>query len=142
MQKLTQAAAFAHIRGLGLIVRKTEYGDFRVADASEADLAKREAGAAYCSDLQEAIDTAEAWAANKADVARVAAEAEAKAEALRAESPRVIDATPTWAGVLPMLCLALENATEDGKRIARAELQRMAEAADRFNAYAKGRANA
>lgn len=142
MQKLTQAAAFAHIRGLGLIVRKTEYGEYRVADASEADLAKREAGAAYCSDLQEAIDTAEAWAANKADVARVAAEAEAKAEALRAESPRVIDATPTWAAVLPMLCLALENATDEGKRIARAELQRMAEAADRFNAYAKGRANA
>lgn len=143
MQKLTQAAAFAHIRGLGLIVRKTEYGEYRVADPSQPYLdGTREASAAYCSDLQEAVDTADAWAAHKADAARVAAEAEAKAEALRADSPRVIDATPTWAAVLPMLCLALENATEDGKRIARAELQRMAEAADRFNAIAKGRANA
>ena len=141
MERLTQKAAFERIRALGCVVRKTDWNEYRVADASEADLAKREAGAAYCSDLQEAIDTAEAWAANKADVARVAAEAEAKAEALP-EGPRVIDATPTWSAVLPLLFAALENATEDGKRIARAELQRMAEAADRFNAIAKGRANA
>ena len=137
MEKLTQKTAFARIKALGLIVRKTEYGEFRVADGAEADLQKREAAAAYCSDLQEAVDTAEAWAAHKADVARVAAEAEEKADALQQSSARVIDATPTWAGVLPILFAALENGTEDGQRIARAELQRMAIAADKFNAIAK-----
>lgn len=136
MEKLTQKAAFARIKALGLIVRKTDYNEYRVADGAEADLQKREDGAAYCADLQEAVDTAEAWAANKADVARVAAEAEEKADALP-KMPRAIDATPSWADVLPILFMALENGTEDGQRIARAELQRMAIAADKFNAIAK-----
>lgn len=50
---------------------------------------------------------------------------------------RVIDATPTWAAVLPMLRAAVENGTPEGRRIAWEELARMAEAADRFNAAAR-----
>lgn len=45
-----------------------------------------------------------------------------------------IDATPTWAAILPILCAALENGTDEGRRIARAELQRMAALADERNA--------
>lgn len=143
MQTLTQSAAFSRIRALGLIVKKTDFGDYRVADpALPYQDGTRESAAAYCSDLQEAVDTAEAWASNKADAARVAAEAEGKAEALKTRRVATINATPTWAAVLPLLFAALENGTAEGKRIARAELERMAIAADSFNAAvaAKGRA--
>jgi hypothetical protein len=44
-----------------------------------------------------------------------------------------IELTPTWQGVLPILLAALEDGTKEGKRIAREELRRMAEAADKFN---------
>lgn len=47
---------------------------------------------------------------------------------------RTIDITPTWVAVLPILLAALENGTDEGKRIAREELQRMADAADLYNA--------
>ena len=40
---------------------------------------------------------------------------------------------PSWAGVLPILLAVLENGTEEGRRIARAELRRMADAADAYN---------
>lgn len=42
-----------------------------------------------------------------------------------------IDATPTWAGILPVLLAAAEN----GSRPALAELQRMARQADLLQAY-------
>lgn len=41
-----------------------------------------------------------------------------------------IDMTPTWQGVLPVLLAGLEDGTAEGKRLARIELKRMAEAAD------------
>lgn len=44
--------------------------------------------------------------------------------------PETIDIRPTWCGVLPMLLTVLECGTAEGKAIARAELQRMATAAD------------
>jgi hypothetical protein len=47
---------------------------------------------------------------------------------------RTVDITPTWKGVLPLILYALESGTDQGKRIAREELQRMAEAADAYNA--------
>lgn len=50
------------------------------------------------------------------------------------QKPATIDLTPTWQGVLPILLAALENGTDEGNKIAREELRRMAEAADRFNA--------
>lgn len=61
----------------------------------------------------------------------------AKAEAAPAEEPkpapaavRYIDATPTWAAILPALLAAVTDGTAEGQRIARAELARMARAAD------------
>lgn len=44
-----------------------------------------------------------------------------------------IDLTPTWSGLLPALLLAYTNGTPEGKRMARGELLRMAEAADKYN---------
>lgn len=43
---------------------------------------------------------------------------------------RYIDATPTWAAILPALLAAVTDGTAEGQRIARAELVRMARAAD------------
>lgn len=39
---------------------------------------------------------------------------------------------PTWEAVLPMLIEGLSCETEDGRRIAREELQRMARLADEY----------
>jgi hypothetical protein len=48
--------------------------------------------------------------------------------------PNAIDVTPTWAAVLPILIAAIENGNEKGRKAAREELLRMAQAADKFNA--------
>ena len=45
-----------------------------------------------------------------------------------------IDLTPTWRGVLPMLLAGIENGTPESRKIAIEELQKMAEAADLYNA--------
>lgn len=50
---------------------------------------------------------------------------------------RTIDLTPTWSAVLPMLLAVLEDGSEAGRKMARAELARMAEAADAYNAIPK-----
>ena len=49
-------------------------------------------------------------------------------------SERVVDITPTWAGVLPLLLAALENGTDKARQAAREELRTMAKAADLYNA--------
>ncbi len=41
-----------------------------------------------------------------------------------------IDLTPTWSGVLPVLLAALTEGTEEGRRLAKIELARMARIAD------------
>lgn len=139
--KLTQKVAFERIRSLGLIVRKTDCNEYRVADPDLPYLCgTRENAAAYCGDLLEAVETAEQWFRIKSAAAKVAADVEADAARVKIRKPKTIDATPTWAAVLPLLCHALESATEEGKRIARAELERMATAADSFNALASNRA--
>lgn len=46
----------------------------------------------------------------------------------------IIDLTPTWRGVLPILIAALEDGTPEGKRLAKLELANMAKAADAYNA--------
>jgi hypothetical protein len=56
--KLTQAVAFQQIRSLGLSVRKTDAGEFRVSRGDEAS-------AYYADDLQDAVDTARAMASDK-----------------------------------------------------------------------------
>lgn len=48
-----------------------------------------------------------------------------------------VNITPTWKGVLPVLMAVLEHGTDEGKRQAREELTRMAEAADQYNALQK-----
>jgi hypothetical protein len=45
--------------------------------------------------------------------------------------------TLTWSGTLPMLIAVLEDGSEEGKQIAREELARMAELADRYVSLSK-----
>lgn len=51
---------------------------------------------------------------------------------------QTIDMTPTWAALMPILLAAVEDGTEEGKRIARAELTRLAHTVDAMNERAKG----
>lgn len=44
---------------------------------------------------------------------------------------------PSWAGVLPLLIEAARSNSFQARRDAMAELQRMAELADRYNEYVK-----
>lgn len=77
------------------------------------------------------------WSKIPAPVALEVAETLEDAPAAPVEAPapvRVVDVTPTWRGVLPALVAALEDGTAEGRRIAREELARMAEAADNWNA--------
>lgn len=52
------------------------------------------------------------------------------------KAAETIDMTPTWAGLLPVLLELLERGNAEGKKTARAELARMAQAADKWNAHA------
>ena len=47
---------------------------------------------------------------------------------------RYVDVTPTWAAILPVLLHVIKNGSVEGRRMATEELQRMAEAADLYNA--------
>lgn len=47
-----------------------------------------------------------------------------------------LDVTPTWTALLPYFFAVLEDGTAEGKRIARDELRRMAQAADNWNTHA------
>lgn len=47
---------------------------------------------------------------------------------------RTIDATPTWAALMPALIAALRDGTPDGQRFAAEELHRLAAAVDALNA--------
>lgn len=46
-------------------------------------------------------------------------------------------AAPSWASILPILLAATENGTQEGRALAKAELVRMAQAADKWNAHIK-----
>lgn len=50
---------------------------------------------------------------------------------------RIIDVTPTWAGLMPGLIACLESGTGEGPAIAREELSRLARAVDSNNAKAR-----
>lgn len=55
-----------------------------------------------------------------------------------AKAVTTIDITPTWRGLLPVLVELATNATTvEAQKDAEAELQKMATAADRYNAIAK-----
>jgi len=54
---------------------------------------------------------------------------------LRGEkSVETIDMTPTWTAIVPILIAGLQDGTPEGQRLAKIELYRMAEAADKWNA--------
>lgn len=61
-------------------------------------------------------------------------------EVLRLNTPKpveVIEMTPTWGAILPVLLAAMEHGTDKGRDSARVELTRMAELADERNIFAK-----
>ena len=57
------------------------------------------------------------------------------------DNVKVIDCTPKWADVLPIYIAVLEDGGEAGRVAARAELARMAEAADKYNELCKAKQN-
>lgn len=161
---LSAAKAALAERAPGITLRKAEGGDFRVTFTLDAIAAafpamtraelieKAESLASYDSDICAAYETGKAMfrvglvpatATPEETAAREAAADMGFATETVSESPvvigkvRTIDATPTWAGILPMLRAAVENGTAEGRRIAWEELARMAEAADKWNASAK-----
>ena len=79
------------------------------------------------------------------DAAAAADMPEAEAAPVAADMPeaapaaRYVDVTPAWAGLLPALLAVLENGTAEGAAMARAELARMAAAAD-YGVTAQGKA--
>lgn len=56
------------------------------------------------------------------------------------KQPEPIDVTPTWRGVLPVLILGLTEGKAEGRKAAREELARMADAADKWNTHVKAQA--
>jgi hypothetical protein len=51
---------------------------------------------------------------------------------------KTIDVTPTWSGLVTFLVYVIENSeTKQGRDNALAELRRMAEAADQWNAHCR-----
>lgn len=59
--------------------------------------------------------------------------ARAEAEAAPPPEGRRIDLTPTWAGLMPALIALIDNGTPEGRAVAVAELQRLAEGMDAAN---------
>lgn len=68
-----------------------------------------------------------------------AAEAEAKP---KASAGKIIDATPTWGGILPALLHMIENGPETARETAAAELRRLARIVDDTNAAERLREHA
>lgn len=54
-------------------------------------------------------------------------------ERARVRGIKTIDCTPTWAGLMPAFFAVFENGSEEGKKIAREELMRLAGALDLRN---------
>lgn len=63
-----------------------------------------------------------------------------RAALARIEGKRTIDATPTWAGIMPVLIAVIENGTTEGRNNAVAEIMRLARAADSYIAADKANA--
>lgn len=54
------------------------------------------------------------------------------AAAIRQQGSFTIDLTPSWRGVLPILLAGVSSGTVEGRRLAMAELERMADLADAY----------
>ena len=52
---------------------------------------------------------------------------------MTAKTVKTINLTPTWKGIMPGIIEVLENGTEEGRKVARAELMRVAEQLDELN---------
>lgn len=136
-----QAFALMQMRGLsaGLIRLDTEDGarwSFTHDESGFVVILKHAADHAHGG----AVDAARTRDANIARVKeemRAARLAAAPAEEPAPAAVRYIDVTPTWAAILPALLAAVTDGTAEGQRIARAELIRMARAADSAVAAAK-----
>lgn len=53
---------------------------------------------------------------------------------------QTIDMTPTWAGIMPAIIMALQHGTAEGQAMARAELNRLAKEVDAINLASRGEA--
>jgi hypothetical protein len=60
---------------------------------------------------------------------------------MTANKLETIDLTPTWSGLVPLMCAVLENPDADyaAKKDIRDEIARMAKAVDKFNADNKAK---
>lgn len=59
---------------------------------------------------------------------------------MNTQQPELIEITPTWLDVLPVLILGLTDGTEEAQKAAREELARMADTADQWIAHVKAQA--
>lgn len=138
---MTRKETLATIKALGLTARYAD-GEYRIsispyvlADAFKIGhreaMERNESLAIFATDSEEAIANAQAladwFARDKA--------ARADREAPTKPAGR-ITLEPTWRACVPILVAALVDGTEEGKRLARLELDRMALAADSFNGRA------
>lgn len=88
----------------------------------------------YCGAAREAaLAAGDEATANAIAMGRAPAPVEA-VEAPKPAPVRTIDVTPTWSAIVPVLLAALENGTDEGKRMAREEIMRMADLLDAANA--------
>lgn len=139
---MTQKQTREAIKAIGCTVRFQD-GEARVTiapaeiqretDCSYAHAVERsEAIAAYCHDEADAIGSArmirQAWLA-ELDKIKAPVTGDIKVVG-------TVQLEPTWRGLLPALIFALQNGTDEGQKIARDELARMALAADRYNGRA------
>lgn len=151
-ETLTLTAAATAARALGYTIRRTvdsEVVAYRKGEGVNSPAAY------FTNDPADALATVQEM--HRRDM--LAADAAARARACREEvaairqgietrkrapqrpeeGRRVIDMTPTWAGLAPALFMALTNGTPEGQRIAREELTRALAALDAHNAAARGK---
>lgn len=148
---LVQCVRVENLPG-GLFSVTAEVGPGEVPDAAriessypEAERAARAMAARYGVDVYDS--TAEANRESRARLTvranrlaqaeGMAAIAKAEQQAANADTLRVIDMTPTWAGILPTLRALIENGNPEGRRTAWAELEKMARLADERNRMAE-----
>lgn len=116
-RELGGAVDAARTRDANVARVKEEMRAARLAERREADTAAREEAYSDMPGKDSAV-----WNENRPAPAEEPKPAPA--------AVRYIDATPTWAAILPALLAAVTDGTAEGQRIARAELARMARAAD------------
>lgn len=136
---------FAYVTDAGSIATQEPGSDVEIHVAHEFNGVTVEPPGApytrYRADLSAAVKFgSDAFmTTNKASVDREGGWIEdANGKVIHGKKPAgTIDLTPTWRAILPILILALTDGTETGRKIAREELARMADAADAYNKETK-----